>query len=904
MRKIFSFVAAALFAGSMMAADLLSIDFTKGQGDWTINDVNKDTLSYVWKQDAQYGMKATAYANKAAHATESWLISPAIDMSGVAQAKLTFAQALNKGEVSSVSVRAKAGSGEWTVLAVAPMPTGTTWDFVDSQADLKDFVGKTNVQIAFVYTSTKQSAATWEIKTVAVSEGQVTPVVAADVVFTSTEFNGQGTSGTGGEVTATKDGVTFTCNKAFGDQYGVRCYKNGVVTITSTSEQIGKIVFEFATVSGKTYDGGGMASEIVVNAKTWSSTMADQARMNKISVFFGEYEKPVVPVVDTIKATVTEALAVGKNIGDGKTTDNYYLIEGYVTALTNNKGEATEDGGWEQYKNQCMWLSDTKDGGTTQETAFFVYQGVASEQVTKGAKVSLVCQIKNYKGMIENATSKPALTILEKGEAPVIPTMDTISVADALKIGYDLLDNAVTTKKYVIEGYVSSIENYYDTAYNNETFWIADEKGSTAATNEAGAFYVYRGKPDTKKEIGVEAHVYVTVYITKYSKECKEPVIENSKTADVTVIEQGKEETIEAVSVAKALEIGNEMAPGQVTPFRYEITGYVSSIDVPYSKEFKNETFWITDSPDEKTSDKTKAFYVYRGKPNDTTEIGLGAKIKITCKIKNYKGTIENDGMGIAFDVLEKGVAPVIDTITTSEAIKIGMDLPDNAYTEDIYVVVGYATKAYDPDSCKTSQNVYMADDPDARGEFYAYSCSPESKIKNGDYFCVLGKLQKYVGSKGTTIEISNAEAKHLEAPKLDTLTVAEVLALDLAEEATTVERFVVIAYVAQITADFEEDLQSFNLSDDATATTGEFACLDAIIAEPGANLHDQVKIIGKIQKLNGKFRMVSGKATVLNGQGIENIVLTEKAQKVMMDGVVYIIRDNKIFNLQGTQVR
>ncbi len=38
--------------------------------------------------------------------------------------------------------------------------------------------------------------------------------------------------------------------------------------------------------------------------------------------------------------------------------------------------------------------------------------------------------------------------------------------------------------------------------------------------------------------------------------------------------------------------------------------------------------------------------------------------------------------------------------------------------------------------------------------------------------------------------------------------------------------------------------------------------------------------------------------------EGIENVVLTEKAQKVMVDGVMYIIRDNKMFNVQGTQVR
>ncbi len=38
--------------------------------------------------------------------------------------------------------------------------------------------------------------------------------------------------------------------------------------------------------------------------------------------------------------------------------------------------------------------------------------------------------------------------------------------------------------------------------------------------------------------------------------------------------------------------------------------------------------------------------------------------------------------------------------------------------------------------------------------------------------------------------------------------------------------------------------------------------------------------------------------------EGIENVVLTEKAQKVVVDGVLYIVRDNKMFNIQGAQVR
>ena len=37
---------------------------------------------------------------------------------------------------------------------------------------------------------------------------------------------------------------------------------------------------------------------------------------------------------------------------------------------------------------------------------------------------------------------------------------------------------------------------------------------------------------------------------------------------------------------------------------------------------------------------------------------------------------------------------------------------------------------------------------------------------------------------------------------------------------------------------------------------------------------------------------------------GIEHIVLTEKAQKVIMDGVIYIVRDGKLYNTTGAEVK
>lgn len=45
-------------------------------------------------------------------------------------------------------------------------------------------------------------------------------------------------------------------------------------------------------------------------------------------------------------------------------------------------------------------------------------------------------------------------------------------------------------------------------------------------------------------------------------------------------------------------------------------------------------------------------------------------------------------------------------------------------------------------------------------------------------------------------------------------------------------------------------------------------------------------------------------KANWVVPEGLEDVVLTVEAKKVMVDGVLYISRDNKLFNVQGTQVR
>ena len=58
------------------------------------------------------------------------------------------------------------------------------------------------------------------------------------------------------------------------------------------------------------------------------------------------------------------------------------------------------------------------------------------------------------------------------------------------------------------------------------------------------------------------------------------------------------------------------------------------------------------------------------------------------------------------------------------------------------------------------------------------------------------------------------------------------------------------------------------------------------------------------VEAVNSYGRIIRSHLAAKAEEGIENIVLTEKAQKVVVDGAVYIVRDNKMFNLQGAQVR
>ncbi len=153
-----------------------SQDFkASGQGDFTIdNKTLPDALTYIWSYDNRYGMKASAY-NQQAYASESWLVSPVVNLASAQHPVLTFRHAVNQFESidkakEEATVWVREENGTWTQLTGVSYPASMSWSFVDSgEIDLSGYKGK-KIQVAFKYVSTATKAGTWEVDKFSIAE--------------------------------------------------------------------------------------------------------------------------------------------------------------------------------------------------------------------------------------------------------------------------------------------------------------------------------------------------------------------------------------------------------------------------------------------------------------------------------------------------------------------------------------------------------------------------------------------------------------------------------------------------------------------------------------------------------------------------------------------------------------
>lgn len=162
-------------------------DIIFGTYGWSFEHVGSiGDLSYVWSATTSYGIKASAYKGGTYYATDSWAISPKMNLKKAKQPVFTFQEAQKyagspvtdylKVYVSTdYAGRGNQATATWTEVTdqlQAERPDGSSWDFTDQLLDLSAYAGQPNVVVAFRYISTDAVAATWEFKNVRCAEAE------------------------------------------------------------------------------------------------------------------------------------------------------------------------------------------------------------------------------------------------------------------------------------------------------------------------------------------------------------------------------------------------------------------------------------------------------------------------------------------------------------------------------------------------------------------------------------------------------------------------------------------------------------------------------------------------------------------------------------------------------------
>ena len=308
------------------AGAYISEAFTNGFGSFTTQETVGD---FAWVSDAQYGAKASGYANGASQDAESWLISPAIDFTNETAAYIAFDYVINKGDASAAAANHKlvitsnytgdVATTEWTEVNYGAVNNGS-WTFQNTGeiALPASMMGQSAVVFAFKYMSTTANSSTWEIKNVVVSSGTGTtpetpetpepetpvepeepetpvtpdtPTAEAGVFdFTNPEAltpsvnratveagAAQGAGVEAGEYTFTNGNVTVKVSQGSaktavrfwtrtGGDVELRTYKNSTITISVSEGTMSSIVFEGGKNSTMTPDSGSFS------AGTWSGS--------------------------------------------------------------------------------------------------------------------------------------------------------------------------------------------------------------------------------------------------------------------------------------------------------------------------------------------------------------------------------------------------------------------------------------------------------------------------------------------------------------------------------------------------------------------------------------------------------------------------------------------------------
>ncbi len=296
----------------------------------------------------------------------------------------------------------------------------------------------------------------------------------------------------------------------------------------------------------------------------------------------------------------------------GKLAENEEMS--YDVTLS-GKVTAVDDAYSEEYQNVTVTVAIT---GTRSFLKFYRLKGDGVDQIAVGDTITATGRIKNYYGEIELTNCTMSNRVSGGGTAVKVET-EASKIIDA---AYALAENTELAYDSTLTGKVTSIDNPYDTTYQNITVTIK------VTGSESKPIVCYRLKGDGADQICVGDTITVEGRLKNYSG-----TVEFDSGCQMTKRVSGGGTVVTAptdhkqiVAAAYALE------PGASLPYRASLTGKITSIDTPYDSSYKNITVTIIVSGCEDQPIKC-----YRLKGDGAENLKVGDTITVTGVIKNYQ---------------------------------------------------------------------------------------------------------------------------------------------------------------------------------------------------------------------------------------------------------------------------
>ena len=322
----------------------------------------------------------------------------------------------------------------------------------------------------------------------------------------------------------------------------------------------------------------------------------------------------------------------------------------------------------------------------------------------------------------------------------ILPASLGDDYAKIVDMAYALEKDAAMDYATTLVGTVTSINTAWSDEYKNITVTIIVEG------REDKPIMCYRLKGDGAQDLAPGDLITVTGTLKNYNG-----TIEFDAGCTLDKVEKGAgklgdtpTDPAEIVDAAYALEVGAAL------PYTATLTGEVTTIDTPYSADYKNVSVSIKVEGRE-----DKPILCYRMKGTDADKVMPGDVITVSGTIKNYNGTIEFDA-GCQLLKLEKGENAVEIPTDTQEILKAAAALKPGEKLPYTATLTGKITGIGDRYSEKYGNVTVMIRTGDPWYPITCFRLKGEGvdKIWLDDVITVTGTLENYDG----TLELSYGE--------------------------------------------------------------------------------------------------------------------------------------------------